>query len=512
MGDSAGSDKQDSGDSLATVISGGALVSAGRILALGFGFLIQIVMARFLTQNAYGDVVLTLAVVNLVAMVAKLGIDDGLMRQLPEFEDDPAKTRGIVRAAFSLAVVSGLATGATLFLSAPVLAERVFDDPSVTQVLRIGAFGVPFVVVRATSVGVARGLRDARTHTYVDQIAEPFSRLLLVSALVFAGFSATGAVVGQIGAFVIAGVLALFFAWQRLPSFDVQAVSMYKTVLVFSVPLIAVQGMSVAVSQVDIYFLGYFMNSTIVGNYNIVLQLSNLFYPIVTSLGFLLPPVLARLQADGKTQEMIRTYQLLTKWIIIIAMPLLIVFIFAPAQVIELLFGERYTAGTTALRILAIGNFISVCTGNNAGALISLGRNRIVAVFVLAQLILNGVLDLALIPEFGMSGAALATVVSILFNNFLSILALYFLFGVHPVTREAFLPVAIVGALSAAGYVIVSTLGYPLPIVILLIGVLYPLIVVRLVLEPEDEELLSRFEAQTGKDLTVVRQVVKALR
>jgi O-antigen/teichoic acid export membrane protein len=336
--------------------------------------------------------------------------------------------------------------------------------------------------------------------------------LLLVSALVFAGFSATGAVVGQIGAFVIAGVLALFFAWRRLPSFDVQAVPMYKTVLVFSVPLIAVQGMSVAVSQVDIYFLGYFMNSTIVGNYNIVLQLSNLFYPIVTSLGFLLPPVLARLQADGKTQEMIRTYQLLTKWIIIIAMPLLVVFIFAPAQVIELLFGERYTAGTTALRILAIGNFISVCTGNNAGALISLGRNRIVAGFVFAQLILNGVLDLALIPEFGMSGAALATAVSIVFNNVLSISTLYFLFGVHPVTREAFLPVAVVGVLSATAYTIVSALGYPLPIIILLIGIVYPLIVVRMVLEPEDEELLSRFEKQTGRDLTAVRRAARALR
>ena len=512
MVESAGSDEQSSESSLTTVISGGLLVSAGRFIALGFGFITQVVMARLLTQSAYGDVVLTLAVVNLIAMVAKLGVDDGLMRQLPEFRDDSAKTRGIVRAAFGVAVVSGLAMGAVLFLAAPVLAERVFDDSSATRILRIGALGVPFVVIRATSVGVARGFGDPKIHTYVDQLTQPTARLLLVSALVLAGFSATGGVVGQVGAFGIAGVLGLILTWRMLPSFDVQAVPMYKPVLVFSVPLIAVQGMSVAVSHVDIYFLGYFFESTIVGNYNIVLQLSNLFYPILASLGYLLPPVLARLQTEGKMEEMVRTYQLLTKWIIVISMPLLLVLVFAPTQVIEVLFGERYTTGVTALRILAVGNFISVCTGNNQGTLISLGRNRLAAAFVVVQLFVNGMLDLALIPPLGMSGAAFATAISIFVRNILSISVLYLLFGVHPVTREAFVPVTVVGVLSTGAYAVVSMLGYPVSIVVLLVGVMYPVIIVKLALEPEDEKLLSQFEERTGNDLTPIRRVIRALR
>jgi hypothetical protein len=50
------------------------------------------------------------------------------------------------------------------------------------------------------------------------------------------------------------------------------------------------------------------LNEVIGGEYNITLQISNLFNPVLFSFSFLLPLVLARLNEQGERTEMRRTY------------------------------------------------------------------------------------------------------------------------------------------------------------------------------------------------------------
>lgn len=505
-------DDEDAESSLATVFSGGVLVSAGTVVGLALGFLTQVVMARLLTQEAYGNVVLTIAIVNAVGIIAQLGLDDGVMRLFPQFEDDPGKARGITRAVLGLSTLSGLVAGTCVFVSAPAIARLAFENPSLMPLIRIAAIGVPFITVGTVSVALARGARDARARAYIDHLAQPILRFGFIAILLFGGFGAVGAIAGQVGAYVLSGVLAIVFALYVLPTFDRPAVPMYRPVLAFSLPLIAVQAMNTFVTQVDIYVLGYFWSSSLVGVYNIALQLSNLFFPILFSFSFLLPPVLTRLHEQGKTDEMRRTYQDTTKWIVVLGTPLLILLFFAPELVIATLFGTDYTEGVTALRILAVGNFFAICTGLTNASLIGLGENRIVALLIFYQTAVNIVLDLILVPSYGTTGAALATAFAIVTNNAIGVAVLYRRFGVHPVKRTTFAPVAVVGAIAAVGFGVATTVGVSFQAIVLVIGVLYPFIVVRVAVEPADEELLTLFENRTNTDLTAVRRVVQALK
>ncbi|MUV88596.1 oligosaccharide flippase family protein [Halapricum sp. CBA1109] len=94
--------------SVVEVLSGGTLVSVAKVLSLGIGFLTQIALARLLTESGYGSVVLALSVMNVAALVAKLGLDDGVTRELPHHEDNPKKAAGVIRAGWVIAAVSGL--------------------------------------------------------------------------------------------------------------------------------------------------------------------------------------------------------------------------------------------------------------------------------------------------------------------------------------------------------------------------------------------------------------------
>ncbi|RXK46946.1 flippase [Halorientalis pallida] len=513
MSEETGSDdsKQSTSDALATVVSGGAIISASKFISLGFGFLTQIVMAQLLTEAAYGEVVLTLAVVNIAGLIAKLGLDEGLTRELPHYEDSAEKAQGVIRAGIVIAAISSLTSFIFVYFSAPFVARQIFSDASLIPLFRVSAFGIPFIVFRSVSVSLARGSRNARVHAYVNQLFQPFVRLLFISGFVIAGFSAFGAVAGQISAVIVASLLALYLAKKTLPSFSGTPASMYRSVLTFSVPLIAAQGMGFINSNVDIYMIGYFIDSSAVGVYNIALQLGNIVTAVLGSIGFLLPPMLTRLNKKNQNVEMRRTYQVITKVMTIVVLPLVVVLFFAPSLVIGIFFGEKYIDGATALRVLLIGNLFAVVMGLNGSALVSLGDNQIISVIVAVESVINIVINILLVPVLGIVGAAVGMTISTIIGDSLGVSVLYKRHDIHPFTRSVFSPIVVVLLLSFIGYFSFSIIGFPTELVIILIGVAYVPLITTVAIEPEDEELLSRFEDHMGYDLSIFRQAIRIL-
>lgn len=527
--------------SLATALSGGLLVTASKFVALGFGFFTQVAMARLLTEAAYGDVVLAFSVVNMAVLVATLGMDDGVMREFPHHEEVAAKARGVVRSSLAMAAVTGLVAGVAVFLLAPTIAELAFHDPSLAGLLRIAAVGVPFSVLGSVAVSLARGARDARVHAYVNQLFRPAVRFGLVAALVAAGAQAAGAVAGQTAAIALSGVASLWFATRALPDFEVEPTAMYRSVLAFSLPLALFQGMGFLVSNVDIYMLGYFGSEAGIGAYNIAFQLRNLFTAVLATVGFLLPPVLTRLEEKGERDEMRRTYQVMTKWMVVAAVPLLVALFGFPKLVIGLAFGDAYRDGATALRILVVGNFFAILFGLNARSLVGLGANRVVNYVLVAQTAVNVALNYLFVPTYGIAGAAVASTIAVVVSDVLGSAVLYDRFGVHPFTRTTFRPATwslsvgllAAGATVAAGFPVAAGFSAatgviasePVTVALPVVGpvvtsvpalaggtataLAYPAAVVA-ALEPEDALLVSELEAATGADLSAVERAVRA--
>lgn len=496
-------------DSLTTVASGGMLVSGSKVISLVVGFLAQIAMARLLTESGYGQVVLTLAVTNFAALVATLGLGEGLMREFPHHEDEPAKASGVIRAGILIGIVSGGAIGVAIFLLAPILATVAFDDPSLVPLLRIGAIGVPCLVFINVAVALAQGGRDARVHAYVNQLSQPTFRMVFITILLLAGIGAIGAVAGAVTAFIISAIFAVYLAYRSLPSYNVEPAPMYREVLLFSIPLLAANGMGFVNSQIDIFMIGYFLESSALGIYNISLQLSNVTTAMFGTLGFLLPPMLTRLYDQDQKREMRRLFQLMAKWTVILSLPAFIVLIFATEPAISLLFGRDYSSGATALRLLLVGKLYMICTGLYKQSLVALGHNRVASLLIFIETLINVVLNLLLVPIYGFEGAALAMSLSTLVGNSLGIWLLYRWYGIQPQTRALLKLEVALGGLAAISYLVVVTLNFPLAFVAVVLGIAYLPIVLTVGLEPEDEMLFSRFENHVGYDLTPIRQVVR---
>jgi hypothetical protein len=102
--------------------------------------------------------------------------------------------------------------------------------------------------------------------------------------------------------------------------------------------------------------------------------------------------------------------------------------------------------------------------------------------------------------------------VSSIIGDILGVVILYRRHGVHPFTQYVLSPIITVLGLGFLGYGIMILINLPTYLTVVLVGVVYVPIVAILAPEPEDNELLSRVEDQTGYDLSVIRHTIASLR
>jgi O-antigen/teichoic acid export membrane protein len=125
-----------------------------------------------------------------------------------------------------------------------------------------------------------------------------------------------------------------------------------------------------------------------------------------------------------------------TKWIFIISLPVLIILLIFPEQIINLFWGTEYISGAIALRLLAIGYFFFSLSSISNNILASLGKSKIILYNLFAVSIINLGMNLLLIPNYGIVGAAFATMTSLSLWAILILLEVYYFTKINPFRRK----------------------------------------------------------------------------
>ncbi|NHN46526.1 flippase [Halostella sp. JP-L12] len=514
MGNNSDNPKSESSQ-LATIASGAGFVFGGRLAKLGLGFSLQVIMARLLGADAYGGVVLATMTMAVGVLIARLGMKSGVMRKLPYHEDDPATARGIVKASVQIAIVSSFVMGSILMVTAPIISTRLFNNPSITPLIRIAAVGIPFSVFMTIGVSTARALRDAKTHVLVNQLLSTGLKVVLIGVLLLAGWGAAGAVMGNVLAMAVSALAALYLSYRALP-FSVRGptIPMRFELLTFSFPLLLASSADYLLAQTDTFLVGMFMAAGDVGAYNVAYRLHSLgmifFYPVT----FLLPPVLTRLMKHDQVQSADRTYKVVTKWMTLLTLPLfLLVFLF-PEVVIKSAFGNEYATGATALQILIIPVMVTTILGANGSALVAFGHNHVNLYGNGTVALLNIGLNVLFIPKFGLIGAATATAISFVTRDLFYTALLYYWYDIQPFSRALLQPLIGVALLVAIGYAVFVRFFTSSFLTVACIGLVFltvygPLVIRLGAIKPIDIEVINRFEDSTGVQLASARRVVK---
>lgn len=501
-------------DGFETVVGGAVQLFGGRVFKLVVTFAVQVLLARTLGAADYGTVVIAQMVLGIGGLVALAGLDQGLTRNVPHYGDDEPRARGVARAGLVIAFVSGLVVGGALVLAAPVVANRVFQTPTVTPLVRLAGLAIPFHLLSQVGVSLSRGAGDARAQFVVGQLLNPVLSLLFMGGLVLAGFGAVGAMVGLLLTIALGMVVALYIGIQALPfSLTGPSVPMYRSLFAFSLPLLFAAGMDFLISNTDTFLLVVLADPSDVGIYNVVYRIRQagmfFFYPIT----YLLPPLLTRYWREDEHDTGTRLYQVASKWMVLLTTPVFLLFFLFPATVVRLSFGVDYLPGTAALRVLMVPVMVTVLLSANGAALVALGYNRVNLYVNTAVAGVNLVLNVLLIPRFGITGAAVASATALVARDVVYTALLYRWEGLQPFSAAMVRPYLGGVALAAVGYLGFVTVTTATPLRVVGVGLLYlavyvPLVVALGAVEPEDERLLDRLEERAGVDLDPLRAAV----
>ncbi|HEY3734176.1 MAG TPA: polysaccharide biosynthesis C-terminal domain-containing protein [Streptosporangiaceae bacterium] len=130
-------------------------------------------------------------------------------------------------------------------------------------------------------------------------------------------------------------------------------------------------------------------------------------------------------------------YLVTTGWLILLTWPLyLLAVIYGPA--VLAVFGKSYSAGATVMIILGLTQLFASACGQVDMVLITTGRSSWSLVNGLLAVGVNIGVDLALIPRYGITGAAIGWAVAIVVSNLMPLIQLALVFRLHPIGRGTF--------------------------------------------------------------------------
>jgi O-antigen/teichoic acid export membrane protein len=440
--------------SMATVASGTALVLFGfgatNLLNLAF----QVVVARRLPVADVGRYFEATAFTGVALSLCVGGLRAGMVRYvaiLPQDQSSSLTRRLVLWDALVAAVLA-----AALWAAAPWLAAHLFHDRAVARVMRIVVVGVPLGVAGTLWAAAARGRRAFVYHFLADQVSLPMVRLAVLLGGLALGFGLGAAATGYVAGFAASALLGLAGAW-RLGILDRRSGPVPRTTLLdavrFSAYRWAVDFLQVVLLWADTVILGAFYPPGVPGVYAVSSRVVVFLAVGLTALNLVIAPFAARGLDRADRGALSWAFAMAARWGSILTFVPLGLALPLRSQVLRL-FGPAFVRGSTPLAILLVGFAFNAACGPT-GVLLSMSSlNRLVLVDNLAAVALNVGLNLALIPAWGMDGAAVAWSVSLVAINLLMLVQLRRRLGVAVPSRPQVRTAVALGAALAAGFVL----------------------------------------------------------
>lgn len=460
----------DSDQAIRDVVKGASVVYAGLIIEYITAFLAQVLAANFLAVGEFGNVITGTAILDVGAIAATLGLNVGLARNLPRQESHEDRLK-LANAAYLIAIPASIVVGAAIALNARFLAGVVFGDPDVAISMRIFGAAVPFAVIYNLSTGGIRGQEISRYRVYLRNLIHPLSRFGLVIAVIVFGLGEVGFLSAYTVPYILVALVSMYLFRRALPGFKILGRTDRTTItdlLRFSLPLSVSNAMGFLIRSSDIFIVLYFLDNEAVGVYGVVYALARIILMFSTAFNFLGMPIASKLESDEKFTKALMVNESILRWLGILSVPVLFPLLVYPSKVIGFIYRADYAGGWLALMILATGFAFHNVLSANRSLLTAIGRTKIIMVNNTAAGALNIGLNVVLIPEYGITGAAVATVAAYLFRDFIVIAELRYFTGHMTTTRRVLAPLLLSVPVVAAGNV-ASTL---LPVSVLTVAVL----------------------------------------
>ena len=385
-------------------------VFAGSMVVLLLHFLQKPILARFLGPDGLGLFSMAMMIIGFIELIALFGIDSALVKFVAEYKEQKEKVYSLVSSAFFTILIVGIIVSLALFVFSNTFAN-VFNMPSLSLLIKIYALAFPFSLAQGIINSYFSGLREMRYYAFISILRASLS-LAFISAFLIIGLGVEGAVFGTVFAIFVTASVAMVII-KRYVHFTLSDYKKNMKMLAsFGSRLAGANMINQIYHYVDIIMIGYFLTSTDVGYYAIAVSLSRVFWLVPKAMGTVAYPTISEYWAENNIQAINKLVDKSTKYSACILIFLGMSVAFFAKDIITFLFTPEFLPAVLPLTILIIGTVISGIVKSIGVIFASTGKVNLVLIITAIGTVGNVLLNIALIPTYGIIGASVATTTS----------------------------------------------------------------------------------------------------
>lgn len=374
--------------------------------------LLRILLSRELGPSGLGLYTLVFTIYMFGMQFSAFGIGSALTKYIAEYYDNPTKIKEFVSSGVLGAIVSGSVMGVLLYIFSGLISTQFFHNPGMLNLLNITAFCFPFIAIQKVAIGTLNGLRRMKWYAILN-IAQNISTMLFTIILVlWFDMHVMGAVIGFVIPTIIVGLLSFEFIRTFLGGFPKFVHSSIKEVLCFGFYVVLVSSIDMINTQIDSLLIGHFMGETEVGYYSVAIIFMQGINLVPQSIQSVTSPLIAtyygKREFEG-IQKLIKNTVFKAFGVILCISLILVIF---GKFLITIIFTEEFLPAYVPMIILLVGYSICAPIGSVGTTLSSVGQVKVVFIISLICALMNTILNLVLIPKYGIMGASVATSLS----------------------------------------------------------------------------------------------------
>lgn len=385
----------------------------GNIMNYVLDLVVLVYLSRYLGITGYGIYTFVFTYIFFFGILANLGIQKILIRELATQKKDAGKIVG------NAIIIKFILSTIAILLS--LLIINILNYPQETRIL----------VYFASLTLLFLALEDSFSAYFLSTLEAKYAIASSISGKVVSTALVLGIIYFKMDllyiviSFIISSIVYLYVSFRFSQKFFKLELKwdtiIIKRLFKSSIPLAITQVLGVIYYRIDVIMLSLMKTFSDVGLYAAAYKITEAMNIIPLAIGQSIFPLMSKYHLTSK-ESLAELYERSILIVMIIGLPIAIGTTVLSEKIILLIYGQKFLFSATALSILVWAEFMIFFRPTLNNIVIAMNKEKIIPYIAGAMAVLNVIMNLLIIPKYGYLGASVTTFIT----QFMEIACFYY--------------------------------------------------------------------------------------
>jgi len=271
---------------------------------------------------------------------------------------------------------------------------------------------------------------------FMKEVFHRVAIMLLLFSVFFEYMSVNQFIKAIVGVYLVRAFIMMLYAFgKRLPVFRFNRIDKLGSILKYSSLIIIAGSIATIILDLDKFMLNNYLDIEKIAYYSVAVFIATVIAVPQRAMHQILLPLTAKLLNEKNKVELKDLYQRSSLTLYIISGFIFLLIILNINELYRVIPSE-FSGGLIVVFLISVAKLYDNLLGNNNAILFNSDYYRMVLVFGVILAVLAIILNMILIPKYGINGSALATFIAILVYNTIKVYFVKLKFNMLPFSSE----------------------------------------------------------------------------